>query len=410
MRLTSLIPAALVCCSQLVHSFDFLQYDHILDEIASLGSADEYDSTIDKRDDGNLTYNQAAVDQYVHLFQSVEQSGLIPSILEEITNNQTQIDNLVNYIELLLSGNMGSENSTINLNGISIDLNLTQIMNTVQQSGIIPSTYEQLLGNKTNNQKVADFAGGALSSPNNVWIGWLLTDIGGGASLTVPFLADVIMNTTSKANTNDTNKSQIKVPKTPPLAEDLGLNSYGFKTKATSEDVVDEDNKNKDEVVYLDLDKEEIKRVKRMEEYLMSKRASDVDDRYSGSLSQFLNNAINTVVNSQLVSSNINDIIVALNQSNIITPIVLEILDNNNLSKLVNPIVKTLYEHGAFNSLPLNFYFIYAKERGLLADGLQFILTDPFYSPPIARLLKRMEDIGTFQYLQDNMYGPHKRE
>ena len=50
-----------------------------------------------------MTYNQAAVDQYVHLFQSIEQSGLIPDLLEEITNNQTQIDNLVSYIELLLN-------------------------------------------------------------------------------------------------------------------------------------------------------------------------------------------------------------------------------------------------------------------------------------------------------------------
>lgn len=55
------------------------------------------------------------------------------------------------------------------------------------------------------------FAGGALSSPNNVWIGWLLTDLGQGHALTVPFLSDLIMNTTSKANTNDTNRSDINV-------------------------------------------------------------------------------------------------------------------------------------------------------------------------------------------------------
>lgn len=400
MKLTSLIPTTLLFSSQIVHSFDFLQYDDILDEISSLGDYSDVstDDSIEKRDDGNLTYNQAAVDQYTHLFQSIEQSGLIPNLLEEISNNQTQIDNLVSYLELLLSGDMSSENSTISLNGISINLNLTQIMNAVQESGIIPSTYDQLLGNKENNKKLADFAGGALSSPNNVWIGWLLTDLGQGHALTVPFLADLIMNTTSKANTNDTNRSDINVKETPPLAEDVGLDPQGVNNDGTTKDAV-----------YINLDEQEARRVKRMEEYLFSKRASDVDDKYSGSLSQFLNNAINTVVNSQLVSSSINDIIVALNQSGIITPIVLQIIENDNLSKLINPIVKTLYENGAFNSLPLNYYFIYAKERNILSDGLQFVLTDPHYAPPIARLLKRMEDIGTFQYLQDNMYGPHKR-
>lgn len=402
MKLTSLIPTTLLFCSQIVHCFDFLQYDDILDEIASLGDYSDATSkdgyNIEKRDDSNLTYNQAAVDQYVYLFQSIEQSGLIPDLLEEITNNQTQIDNLVSYIELLLSGDLGGENSTISLNGISINLNTTQIMNAVVESGIIPSTYDQLLGNKENNQKVADFAGGVLSSPNNVWIGWLLTDLGQGHALTVPFLADLIVNTTSKANTNDTNRSDINVKETPPLAEDVGLNPEGINNDGTTKDAV-----------YINLQEQEAKRIKKREEYLMSKRASDVDNQYAGSLSQFLNNAINTVVNSQLVSSSINDIVVALNQSGIITPIVLQVLQNDNLSSLVNPIVKTLYEHGAFNNLPLNYYFIYAKERNILSDGLQFVLTDPHYAPPIARLLKRMEDIGTFQYLQDNMYGPHKR-
>ncbi|CCG22198.1 hypothetical protein CORT_0B04900 [Candida orthopsilosis Co 90-125] len=400
MKLTSLIPITLLFSSQIVHSFDFSQYDDILDEISSLGDYPDAstDDSIEKRDDGNLTYNQAAVDQYTHLFQTIEQSGLIPNLLEEISNNQTQIDNLVSYLELLLSGDMSSENSTISLNGISINLNMTQIMNAVQESGIIPSTYDQLLGNKENNKKLADFAGGALSSPNNVWIGWLLTDLGQGQALTVPFLADLIMNTTSKANTNDTNRSDINVKETPPLAEDVGLDPQGVNNDGTTRDAV-----------YINLDGQEASRVKRMEEYLLSKRASDVDDKYSGSLSQFLNNAINTVVNSQLVSSSINDIIVALNQSGIITPIVLQVIENDNLSKLINPIVKTLYENGAFNNLPLNYYFIYAKERNILSDGLQFVLTDPHYAPPIARLLKRMEDIGTFQYLQDNMYGPHKR-
>lgn len=87
MKLTSLIPTTLLFSSQIVHSFDFLQYDDILDEISSLGDYSDVstDDSIEKRDDGNLTYNQAAVDQYTHLFQSIEQSGLIPNLLEEIS-------------------------------------------------------------------------------------------------------------------------------------------------------------------------------------------------------------------------------------------------------------------------------------------------------------------------------------
>ncbi|KAI5955420.1 hypothetical protein CANMA_004600 [Candida margitis] len=399
MKLSALIPTTLLFCSQIAHSFDFSQYDDVLDEISSLEDFSGANSAaINKRDEvNNITVNQAAVEQYTHLFQTIEKSGLLPDLLEEISNNQTQIDNLVGYLELILSGDLSSENTTVSLNGISINLNLTQIMDVVLKSGIIPSTYDQLLGNKDNNKKLADFAGGALSSPNNVWIGWLLTDLGQGHALTVPFLADLILNTTSKANTNTTKQSDINVKETPPLAEDIGLDSSGVNNDGTTKDAI-----------VINLNQQEERRRKRQEEYL-SRRAADVTDNYSGSLSQFLNNAINTVINSQIVSSSINDIVVALNQSGIITPIVLEIIENDNLSKLINPIVKTLYENGAFNSLPLNYYFIYAKERNILSDGLQFMLTDSHYSPPLARLLKRMEDIGTFQYLQDNMYGWHKR-
>lgn len=60
------------------------------------------------------------------------------------------------------------------------------------------------------------------------------------------------------------------------MAEDVGLDPQGVNNDGTTRDAV-----------YINLDEQEASRVKRMEEYLLSKRASDVDDKYSGSLSQF---------------------------------------------------------------------------------------------------------------------------
>ncbi|KAI5953717.1 hypothetical protein KGF54_003089 [Candida jiufengensis] len=381
MKFSNIIPTLILLCSQLVYCINFNDYNYILEEIAAL--EDPTSVNIDKRD--NSTDN-AIIQQYTQIFQQVGASELIPDLLESIANDSNQVNNLVGYLNYILNSS-SSNNGTLNLSQLNINLNISEIMNDIMNSGIIQSTLDGLLvKNETNNEKLADFVGSILSSPEYCWIGWLLYGLGDGHALTVPWIADLIVNTTSKANTNDTNRSEINVPPLPPLVNTTD--------NGTNRDIII--NHNND--IYIDLRSKH------------KKRADNNTDQYQGSFNTFLNNAINTIVNSNLVKSNINDIIIALNNSGIITPLVMEIISKPGLSNLTNPIVKSLYDSGLLNRyVNLNFWFIYAKERHILADFLQYVLTDPYYSPPIARLLRRMESTGTFQYLQDNMYGPHKR-
>ena len=101
-------------------------------------------------------------------------------------------------------------NTSSLLSGINIDLNTTEILNAVLNSGLLQSTAGGLILNNENNAKLADLVGEILGSPDNVWIGWLLVGLGNGEDLTVPFIANLVVNTTSKANTNSTNQSKIK--------------------------------------------------------------------------------------------------------------------------------------------------------------------------------------------------------
>ena len=117
------------------------------------------------------------------------------------------MDNLANITVGLLGAVEGGNTS---FEGITIDLNVTEILDAVLASGLIQSTATGLLLNNTNNAMLADFVGGILGDPNNVWIGWLLMGLGDGHALTVPYLADLIVNSTSKANTNTTAQSKIK--------------------------------------------------------------------------------------------------------------------------------------------------------------------------------------------------------
>lgn len=382
MKLSTIIPTTLLLCTQVVKCYDYSHYDYILNEISALDFEDslDYDDGFDfgKRADSNSfsssTTNSAAVDQYVSLFKTIGASGLIPQLLSEIANSSEQVQNLANQVQFFAAGG-----SNISFDGLNVELNFTEILNAVLDSGIIQSTANGLLVNDTNNQFLAQFLGGVLSSPNNVWIGWLLMGLGNGHDLTVPWLADLIVNSTSKANTNSTNQSEINVQQQLPVAQ-----------QAQNYDVVIDFSDNW--------------------ESNFIKRADDDTNQYSGSLNQFINNAANTILNSQLVSSNANDILVALNQSGIVVPLVIEVLKTPNLNNLVSPIVATLYNNGVFDGLDLESYYEYAKEKNYLSDALQYLLTDEHWSPPLAQLFRRMEDTGSFQYLQDNMYGPHKRK
>ena len=199
-----------------IHSFkdqdtDYNKYNYLLDQFKLLFTSDDADTDADEIDNQYIKTkrDENTVNSIVSLLQSVEQSGLIPDIVLDITSSQTKMDNLANYTVGLLSTIMNGNTSSL-LSGINIDLNTTEILNAVLNSGLLQSTAGGLILNNENNAKLADLVGEILGSPDNVWIGWLLVGLGNGEDLTVPFIANLVVNTTSKANTNSTNQSKIK--------------------------------------------------------------------------------------------------------------------------------------------------------------------------------------------------------
>ncbi|KAI3403667.1 hypothetical protein KGF56_003485 [Candida oxycetoniae] len=375
--LATIIPTTLLLCSQVVRCINFDEYDYILKEISDLDTLDGFESIqmFEKRDDNST--NDAVVSQYTTFFQTLGASGLLPEIINEISSSPEQTQNLVTYLEFFLSGDGGNETST---EGLSINLNMTQILNSVMSSGIIQSTAQYLLVNDASNQFLGNFLGEVLGAPKNVWVGWLLLGLGDGHDLTVDWIADLIVNTTSKANTNEDNMSEINVEQGLPVTP-----------KGQNYDIVIDVNGGREgsQTNYA--------------------RDDGDDNEYAGSFDKFLNNAINTILQSNIVQSNANDIIVALNQSGIVGPLVLDILKLPNLSNLTNTIASTLYKNGALDGLDLESTYEDAKQKNILSDALEYILTDGYWSPPLAKLFRRIEDTGAYQRLQDNMYGPHKR-
>ncbi|CAK9438139.1 uncharacterized protein LODBEIA_P24370 [Lodderomyces beijingensis] len=385
--LSAIIPTAVLVCSQLAQCLDYSQYNYILDDIKAFSLAHDHEGDIFKRADANSTSgtNSAMVDFYVNILHQVQDSGIIPTVLTEISSNPDQIQTLANWLQSLLQTTGGASIAELSdlfgaTSGINIDLYIDDITSAIYQSGVIESTANGLLANQTNNQFLADFVGGILGSPNCVWVGWLIFDLGDGKDLSINRLANLIVNSTSKANTNSSNMSDIKIEPGLPLPN----TGYNYE-------------------VEIDLTGRS-----RLIQESLHKRA-DGNNSYPGSMNEFFSNAINSIVNSQLVSTNLNDILAALNQSGIVAPLVVDVLSIPTLSNLTNSLVSVLYNNGAFDGIDLDSYYEFAKQQNYLSDFLQYVLTDNHWAPLLARLFRRVEDRGDYQRLQDNMYGPHKR-
>lgn len=54
--------------------------------------------------------------------------------------------------------------------------------------------------------------------------------------------------------------------------------------------------------------------------------------------------------------------------------------------------------------IPINIFKM-QKKKNILSDGAQTVLTDPTYSPALAKLFQQMENNGVFADIQKNLYG-----
>ncbi|KAK6457650.1 uncharacterized protein RJT20DRAFT_133105 [Scheffersomyces xylosifermentans] len=287
-----------------------------------------------------LSKRDTTSDTVASILREVGDSGIITKVLNQIAGSPQAVDNLANLTVTLVENGGGV------ISGVNItSLNITSIVNSVLNSGIVTQVLDGLLLNETNRVQLATVVGHILGSPNNTFIPQLLIELGAGKKLTVPFLADLIQNTKSKT----------------------------------------------DEIV--------------MKNAIVFGNVKRDDDQYAGSANSFFNNLINHVIGSQLVSGSLDDILIGLNQSEITVPLVMEILQDAPVRGMAASLIGKLYSAGLFDNIDLNGPYTKLKKENVLSNVIEVAMTDPTYSPALGLVFKQMEDNGVYQQIQYNLYG-----
>lgn len=284
-----------------------------------------------------------SVDTLEQLFIRLNESGTIMNVLDEIADSRTRQDNLVNLAASVLKSN----NSALGSLGINVNINATTLLLTVLESGLIQGTAHELFFVEENFQKLTAFVGHGMS--RNAWVAKLLYEMGEGSTLTVDYIADIIRNTKTK-NPN-----------------------------------------------YLYLNEE----LNSKQVYLHA-RAED----YNGTAQEFFSNLIGSVIGSNIALSTIGDVLTALNRSGIVVPTLFQVLDNEAVLNATQYMIGLLYDKGAFDKIDLPASIQEAKDKHLISDGLNFILTDPVYEPVAARFFNTLRISGVFEDIKLNLYGP----
>lgn len=235
------------------------------------------------------------------------------------------------------------QNGSTMVDGVNITLNYTNIWNSIKKSGLVESLLNGLLLDPENRLYVARASGGLLR--RDIWISKIIYDLGNGQKLTVKYLADTIRNFKSKA---------------PEL------------TKSNSTDP------------------------------LVYKRD---DDKYSGSAQQFFNNLIGAVINSELVGGSLENFLIALNRTGVALSVTLKVLGDGQTLSMSRKLVSKLYDNGLFDNIDLDKYYSDLKKGNKLSNAVQVVLTNPTYSPGVAKILQQMENDGVFYVVQHGLHG-----
>lgn len=125
---------------------------------------------------------------------------------------------------------------------------------------------------------------------------------------------------------------------------------------------------------------------------------------YAGSADTFFYNLVAQITSSELFLASVSDILKALNNTNVLPYIIMDVLNSTTIMSGVGQILTNVYDTGALDKIDLNSYFVKAKKSNLLSDNLQSLLTNPTYSPYLAKLFQRMELEGYYRQIQHKMY------
>lgn len=335
MRLSSVFAfgfaaTAVTAYTPVSEQFDVRSYEDILGDFSSL-----LDSQFEKRD---------AEAQLESLLTTVNQSGLIFTLLDQVANDSATLNLVAQTVGGIISGNT-SANSL--LSGLNITLNVSSILEAALQSGLIGSTLAGLLLDEDNRNLITDFLG--LFLARNTWAGQLLINLGNGDPLSIENIIFLIKTVRSKAGNAQAN----------------GVRNV----------VIDAHNKR--------------------------------DDEFAGSANTFFSNAINAVISSQLLGTSVTTIFQALNNTGILVPIIVQATKDPNTLKLAQTFAIDLYQTGALTdkNLPLNPIFQGLKKDNTLSNSVQTALTHPIFSPALAAIFQRLENSGVYQQVQRNIHG-----
>lgn len=265
-------------------------------------------------------------------------------ILWDLVDGIAASNLLIDNIANLAVSVLNGNTSAIEGLGVKIELNTLDLVATVMQSGIITLVADGLLLNEANRQKLAGVLGNSLE--NDVWISKLLQGLGDGDEPLVDYIANTIKYTKSK---NPRHQDQLR------------------------------------------------------QRVLSLERRANTE----GLAQLFFGNLINTVLQSQLVSGSLSDVLVALNDTGVGVDMVVQLLDHTGLLYAIGlAVVSKLYNSGALSGIDLNTPYQKAKREHTLLDGLQALLTNPTYAPGIAALFKQLDDSGVYHEVKLNLYGP----
>lgn len=319
-----------------------------------------------KRDD-----DDSLTETITGILNSVKDSNVITTVLHDIADSTSQMNNLSSDIYHLLTKVATSGGS-----GLNISLDFNSIYHQILESGLIQNTVFDLFYNDTLRNQLADGLNKTLSQ--FPFIVQIINNLGHNQDLTFDMIFETARNFKSKAPQYQTNASQ-----------------YDW----LDSDAVSGNEPN------INIKRDEL-------DDLMSDLDSDADSdsnsTYSGSLTTFVNNLLGSAVDGGFANETFDSILKALDNSGIAVPVVLLITGDLKVQRMIGFIANKLYNYGVFDAVLINPIYQKAKKTHILARGLEYVVTNELYSKPVALILERIDNQGGFDAIRRSLHGPQR--
>lgn len=285
------------------------------------------------------TKRDATADLLQSVLLQLNNSGVVSQVLHQIANSPEEMNTLSNYIfQILVSVLTGKA-----IKGLNVTVNATQIIDSVNKSGIIQSTLSSLLLDDTQLGLLA--AGVGETMVNNTWLPRVIYSFADTGHLTFQTIFNLARDTKSK---------------------DPGFNGTTYQP---------------------------LQLLKR-------------DGNYQGSIQNFLNNLIGSGLTSSLFLESLESILLGVKNSGVVISLVQSAVSDPKIQYMGGFIANKLYNYGVFDQINLDNLIQKYKKNGVIRDQTQFILTDPKWLPPVAKLFLQWYNLGVNEQVRKNMYGP----